>query len=140
MFARLLIILLALAAIIPTARAQVLYGSLVGTVTDSSGAPVADARVTLLNSVTGQERQTATSEAGYYNFSTLTPGSYNLTVERAGFSQAVRQALAVVINGVLRVDVALVVGAVNEQVVVSAASPALQTDRADVRTDFAPVQ
>jgi hypothetical protein len=140
MIARALFVTLALAAMAQDADAQVLYGSLIGSVTDPSGAPVPGVRVMLASSGTGQERRATTDEVGYYNFPTLPGGSYRLTTDRSGCAPFVRQDLVVRINDVLRVDVLLTVGAVTEQVLINAAAPVLQTDRADVHTDFSPAK
>ena len=125
---------------LPNAAAQVLYGSLVGTVSDPSGASVQGAAVTVNDAATGQERRTTSDESGFYSFPTLLGGSYILTVSHAGFSQFVQQNIIVTINAPVRVDVALTVGALTDRVVVTAAPPVLQTDRADVHSDFSTAQ
>jgi hypothetical protein len=61
------------------------FGDLSGEVRDASGAIVAGAKVSLLNSATGATRDTVTSEAGTYAFPSLQPGSYTMKVEKAGF-------------------------------------------------------
>ena len=139
-FAALMLLLLAAYLPVQPLDAQVLYGSLVGTVIDPSSASVQGATVTVSSVATGQERQTTTDESGFYSFPTLPGGSYTLTVSRAGFSQFVRHGIPVTINAPVRVEVALTVGALTDQVVVSAAPPVLQTDRADVHSDFSPAQ
>src|SRR5690349_12521080 len=106
-----LVILLTLNAS-PNAIAQILYGGLVGNVRDASGAAVAGANVTITNSQTNQSRQTATNETGAYSVPTLDPGVYNIHVTKEGFSAFNQTNVAVSINSVTRVDVALTVGAV----------------------------
>src|SRR5262249_29990854 len=65
--------------------AQVLYGSLVGTVMDQSGSAVPGAMVKVTQAETNQSRETITSETGAYTFSNVAPGSYEVTVTLPGF-------------------------------------------------------
>src|SRR5215475_15959632 len=88
-------------------RAQALYGSIVGTVTDTSGAVVPDATVKATQTGTGQVRETQTNETGAYTFPNLPTGTYNITVGRAGFANFIRQGGTVTIDNVVRVDVGL---------------------------------
>ena len=67
------------------ASAQSLYGSLVGSVTDDSGAAVAHANVTATQAETNFSRSTLTSDGGLYNLPNLLPGTYQLTVTFQGF-------------------------------------------------------
>src|SRR5260370_29086803 len=67
------------------ASAQVLYGSIVGTVTDPTGAVVSKANVTVTNTSTGLSRQTSADDAGYYSIPNLPQGTYDLAVSAAGF-------------------------------------------------------
>ena len=71
-------------------RAQVLYGSVVGNVVDSSDAAVAGASVTITNRETRQTRETTTNESGAYSFPTLSSGSYDLKIVKEGFSSTTR--------------------------------------------------
>ena len=63
-----------------TASAQVLYGSIVGTLTDETGAVVPKATVTVKNTATGLSRQATANDAGYYSFQNLPEGVYDLSV------------------------------------------------------------
>ena len=63
-----------------SAHAQVLYGSLTGTVTDASGAVVASAEITALETSTGVQATTTSDSAGIYHFATLAPGTYKVTI------------------------------------------------------------
>ncbi len=74
------IAVLAICGSAPHAAAQVLYGSIVGSVSDASSAAIAGAEVTLTNKETGQSRKTATKHASEYGFPALSAGSYNITV------------------------------------------------------------
>jgi hypothetical protein len=116
-------------------EAQVLYGSMVGHVQDSSEAAVPGASVTILNTDTNQSRQTTTNEAGDYSFPTIPSGTYELKIGKPGFGGFARTGIAVTINSISRVDASLQVGAVSETVTVGAESPALQTDRSEVRSE-----
>ncbi len=120
----------------PSAEAQVLYGSLVGNVTDPSRAAVPNAAVKIVNQGTAQEWQVTTNEAGLYSASTLPAGTYNVTVTAKGFQPITQEGVAVAANNVVRVDVGLNVGVVTEILKVSAGAAVLQTDSADVRQEI----
>jgi hypothetical protein len=118
------------------AEAQVLYGSIVGNIKDSSDAVVASANVSITNTETGQTRQAFTNEAGGYSFPTVQAGTYELRVTKEGFSTFTRSSVPVTINNITRVDVALRLGAVSESITVAAEGAVLQTDRAEVRAEI----
>src|SRR5260370_1277522 len=67
------------------ASAQVLYGSIVGTVTDPTGSVISKAGVTVTNTLTGLSRQASADEAGYYSIPNLPPGTYDVAVSASGF-------------------------------------------------------
>jgi len=119
------------------ANAQVLYGTVAGTIKDPSGAIVPGAAVTITNKATGQRREVTASEAGIYSIPNVLPGVYDLTVTVAGFRQTTRTDVEVTINTVTRVDVQLEVGQVTEQITVRAAGAVLQTDKTDVHVELA---
>lgn len=112
--------------------AQTLYGSLVGNVTDSSGAGVPRTRIEALNLATGVIKTTTTDERGGYTMSDLLQGTYKITVSAAAFSPRILDQAAITVNNVLRLDVSLSVSQVSEAIVVGANAAVLQTDRADV--------
>ena len=116
-------------------RAQALYGSIVGTVTDATGSVVPGAAVKTTDTGTGQVRETEAGAAGGYSFPTLPPGAYNVAVSHQGFENYVRQDVVVSIGNVVRVDARLKVGAATESVQVSAQTAELQTDKAEVRNE-----
>jgi hypothetical protein len=118
------------------AATQVLYGSIVGNVTDPSEAAVPDATVTIIETNTGHSRTTTTNTAGAYSFPTVRSGTYEIRVTKSGFQAYTESNLQVTINNVTRVDVALKVGAVTETIVVSASAAMLQTDRSEVRAEM----
>jgi hypothetical protein len=116
--------------------AQVLYGSLVGNVTDESHAAIPGATITITHTGTGASRDTVSDTSGGYRFSAVQSGAYTLTVKVDGFRTFTRQDVAVTLNSVARIDVALTVGQLSETVTVSAERPLLQTDRAEVRSEL----
>ena len=119
-----------------TGQAQVLYGSLVGSVTDASGAAVPDANVKITQTETNETREVQTNVAGGYTLSTLPAGPYTVTISKQGFRTFAAQNVVVRLNTVVRVDAALQVGQLTESVEVTAEAANLQTDRADVHADF----
>jgi len=118
------------------AHAQVLYGSIVGNVKDSSDAAVPDAAVAIRESATGFSRQSRTNEVGQFQFPTVPGGTYEITVSKAGFTTFSTKDVKVSPNAVSRVDASLEIGAVSESIRVEAAPPALQTDRSEVRAEI----
>ncbi len=111
---------------------QAVNATLLGAVTDTSGAVVAGAKVTATEMKTGVSRSTTTNDSGNYAFANLPPGLYEVATEKQGFKRAVRSGVDVVVNTDTRVNLALDAGAITESVVVTAETPILQTDRADV--------
>ena len=71
--------------------AQVLYGTLTGTVTDASGAPIPSAKISAVNTGTGITRETATDERGNYVFTDLQAGTYKVTIAAPSFRTVVEQ-------------------------------------------------
>ena len=115
-------------------HAQAVSGTILGSVTDPSGAVVANAQVTIV--LTGQStvHTTITNESGNYTEPDLPPGAYTVTVTAQGFKRELRENIAVLTNSTTRVDVNMVTGNTTDQVTVTAAPPLLQTDRADIST------
>ena len=128
-----LLLLLALPA---AGGAQVLYGSLVGNVSDETGAAVPGATVTIRNKETGTSRDTTTDATGAYRFDTVVPGTYLLTVQLTGFRTLTRPDVPVTLNTTARADAKLQVGQLTESVTVSAETAVLQTDRAEMRSEL----
>jgi hypothetical protein len=118
--------------------AQVLYGSIVGTLTDETGAVVPNAAVTVTNTSTGLVRDTKADSAGYYSIPNLPEGTYDLSVSAAKFRPYTQKGINVPINAVTRVNAIIQVGAVTEQVTVAAETAALQTTKADVSVNLEP--
>ncbi len=114
--------------------AQTTFGSIVGTINDSSGAPVADAQVTLTNLGTAEKRPSTTSAAGLYQYVNLSPGQYSLAVERTGFKKETRTNLTVATASTIRVDFALQVGALDQTVEVTSQTPLLSPETSSLGT------
>jgi Carboxypeptidase regulatory-like domain/TonB dependent receptor len=120
----------------PTASAQVLYGSIVGTVTDQAGAVVPNAIVKVTNTSTGLARQATADSTGNYSIPNLLEGDYDLSVSASGFKPLTQRGVGVRINNVSHVDVKLEVGGFTDFVTVDASSALLQTTKADVNTNL----
>jgi hypothetical protein len=74
---------------------QTFFGSIVGTVTDASGAAVPEASIALINTGTAERRNAQTDTAGVYRFVNLVPGAYRLEIQKAGFRRLTRDPIQV---------------------------------------------
>lgn len=120
-----------------TASAQVLYGSIVGSVTDQTGAVVANAVVKATNRSTGLERQVTADSGGNYSIPNLLEGAYDLSVSSSGFKPLTQTEVAVRINNVTHIDIKLELGKVTESITIGASNAGLlQTTKADVNTNL----
>jgi Carboxypeptidase regulatory-like domain len=118
------------------AYAQQVFGSILGTATDPSGAPVANAKVSITDQDKGSKFDTTTNESGNFVRGNLIPGTYKVEVEATGFKKAVTPGVSVGADRESRIDAKLEVGSVSDSVEVSAAAPLLQSDRAEVSTTY----
>ena len=116
----------------PSAYAQKDAGSIVGTVTDASGAVVVAARVTVTSVDQGTQLVVATNGEGYYVASPLKIGQYQVTVEKAGFKKAVAGPITVNVQSRVSTDFALQVGQADEVVNVKSTAPLLETETSDL--------
>ena len=125
---------LALCALIcvTAVQAQTTVGELRGTVADATGAPVADASVTLQNVATNDLRRIASDPEGNYIFAQLPVGTYLLSVEKTGFQKFTVRDVVIQVDARRREDVALKVGDVTQEVTVSAAALAVNSVSATV--------
>src|SRR5215471_11611978 len=123
-----------------TAFSQAVSATVLGTVTDASGAVVADAKVTITETNTGVTHTGTANGSGNYTFPNLPPGQYQVTVEAPGFKKEVRNVTDVVSNSTTRIDVQLQPGSVSETVEVTASAAVLKTDRADISATIDKVQ
>ncbi|MGA7106721.1 MAG: TonB-dependent receptor [Terracidiphilus sp.] len=110
-----------------------------GTVTDSSGAVVADARVTITNEGTASAERTTTSSVGTYSFRGLTPGKYTVAVDARGFKKTVQQGINIEVSTTATTDFTLSAGAASETVQVTADSIALNTTQPELGSTIEPV-
>ena len=122
------------------AFAQVLYGTITGVITDTSGAVVSNAAVKVLDTGTGTVREVTTNAEGVYNAFTLNPGTYQVTATAQGFASKKQDGIVVLANVVNRINLQLGVGSVSQSVEVTTAPPVLQTDEAMVDYNISPQQ
>ena len=104
-----------------------------GAITDSTGSVVIGATVTLTNNETGRSQQVTTSDNGFYRFSALAPGRYNLTVEQSNFKKQTIENINVAAEITQGVDVVLEAGGVSETVTVNDEATTLETENASVQ-------
>ncbi|HSC55892.1 MAG TPA: TonB-dependent receptor, partial [Nitrospira sp.] len=117
-----------------TAASAQFKASIQGTVLDPNGGAVSNAKVTVTNQSTGIARETVTSAEGFYRVSELAPGKYTVTVEAAGFNQSTSQDVQVAAEQPRGFDVTLQLGAVSQQVTVTASAEPLHTEDANTGT------
>src|SRR5580693_3640496 len=111
----------------PFAGAQSTGGRIRGTVSDPSGGAVAAATVTLINVATSSTRVVQSGANGEYIFIEVPVGTYEIDVTQAGFKKFIRKDLALDLNEVLSVDIALTLGGSTETVEVTGAPPVVDT-------------
>src|SRR5579872_7487259 len=121
---------------VPSAMAQAVYGSILGTVTDPSGAAVNGAKVTVTSQTKNVSTDTTTNESGNYSVTHLIPDVYRVHIEGTGFKTIELKDIQVSADTGSRVDGQFQVGSASEQVEVTAEAPQLKTDRADVSIEF----
>jgi hypothetical protein len=120
--------------------AQVLYGSILGDIKDSSGAYIPGATVVVTNKSTGLTREAVTDQSGRFNIGDLPAGVYSFKITQQGFKSFEQTALTVSINNVTRIDVTLEIGSMADTVTVKAEPPMLQTDTAEVHQSLLAVE
>jgi hypothetical protein len=125
--------LLSVAFVFPM-RAQLLQGTITGNVSDPSGAAVAGAKLVATEQATRFVRETVTNSVGAYTLPDLPPGTYTVVATVSGFENYSLTGVSVTVQTVVRVDIALTVGGVNQNVTVAAEAAALQADQADVHS------
>ena len=113
--------------------AQTFRGTILGTVTDATGAVIAGAKVSVRNLGTGQERSTTTSGDGSYSLPELSIGTYTVTISQTGFQTSVTTGVVVDVATERRVDAALKAGQVSQTVEVSGEQlPQVETTSAEL--------
>jgi hypothetical protein len=120
-----------------TCRGQAVYGSIIGTVTDNTGAVVPGASITVTDANKGTSVTVESNASGDFAVDHMIPDPYNVTVTVAGFKKYEAQGLQVYADQSLRVDPKMEIGGATDTVTVQADElPLLKTDRADVSTTF----
>ncbi len=137
---RLAVLLIALSFTSPASFAQVLYGTLTGSVVDASNAVVPNAKIEAVNTSTGVGRQTTSDERGAFQINDLQAGSYKVTISAPSFGTVVQEGVTILTNTIRRIDARLQVAQVSESVTISASALSLQTDRADVNNQITKTQ
>jgi hypothetical protein len=120
----------------PMASAQAIYGSILGTITDPSGAAVPNAKVTVIDQRKGTSETTTTNDSGNYSVTHLIPDTYTVQVEGPGFKRLEFKDVIVNADASSDVNGQFQVGSTSEQVEVTTEAPQLKTDRADVAVEF----
>ena len=115
-------------------RAQEVTATITGTVTDPTGAAVAGARVTAKSVERGLTYTAVTNDSGIYRIAPLPVGSYELKIEKPGFSSVAYPAFVLTLNQVARLDVGMTLGQVSQIVEVTGAAPILKTESTQVDT------
>ena len=103
-----------------------------GTVTDSSGALVPDASVTITSLDVGSKKETATDASGAYQFAILQPGRYALVAKKQGFKQVAHEGVELEVNQIARIDFVMEPGALSETVQVMDSAPLLESNTSSV--------
>lgn len=116
------------------ARGQEVTAAVNGTITDPSGAAVANAKVTVKDLDRGTASSTTTNDGGFYTFPRLPIGNYEVRVENPGFQASVQSPVQLQLNQIARIDFQLKVGNVSETVEVTSAAPVLQTQSTQLGT------
>lgn len=111
-------------------------GDIAGAITDPSGAAVPKAAVTLVNVNTNATQRTVTNEQGQYRFAFLTPGTYNISVKATGFRPEQRTRIVVTAGQPTAADIHLQLASESQTVDVSENSEVVQTENADVSTNY----
>ena len=111
---------------------QAIYGGIAGNVTDSSGAAVPRAKVTITDTGKGVSYTTATNESGNYSQTHLIVGVYEVRVEATGFEAYVQRNVNVEVDAVTAINARLSVGSVGEIVNVTAEAPLLKSEKSDI--------
>src|SRR5690348_2392002 len=138
LFGMIILGFIAICALVPIpVRAQAVYGSIFGTITDQTGAVVVGARVSASSVQKRTRFATTTNASGNFRITHLIPDDYDLRVEAPGFQVAESTRLPVYADEAARIDMQLRLGAASEKLTVSAGDiPLMKTDRSDVATNF----
>jgi hypothetical protein len=129
------LVLIAACLLLPISlAAQAVTGTILGVVTDDTGAVVPGATVTLTNTGTGATRTAVTDSAGEYTAPSLPTGKYTVVAELTGFKKVTLSDVDLGVDQHVRINVKLEVGAVSEMMTVTGASPLVQTSSSELGT------
>ena len=117
-----------------TVAAQSTTATILGTVTDSSGAVLPGVAVTIVNEGTNSQRTVTTDGTGGYEAPLLPPGAYRVEGELTGFKKIIRSGITLQVDQRARVDLMLDLGAVTETIEVRADAPLVQSESAGIGT------
>src|SRR5579884_2269991 len=127
---RLSCLAIAFSGLVSISNGQTTNGSINGTITDPSGSAVGGVQVQVTNKQTGLQRSAMSGDNGAYTIPQLPPGTYDMTVQKAGFATESRPGVQLLVNQSATLDFTLTVAAVSETVEVTGAPPALNTTTA----------
>jgi Carboxypeptidase regulatory-like domain len=123
----LVLVFLALASFVSRpARAQVAGATLSGTVSDQTGAVIANSQVTIKNVATGVTRTVPADAAGFYTTPNLLPGTYEITVSASGFSTEVRSGITLTVGAQQVLNITMKVGQTSQRVEVKGEAPTVE--------------
>src|SRR5438105_2445920 len=117
------------------AQAQVLTGTISGTITDQTSAVIPGAKITAVDASTGHALTATTGTGGEYVIASVPFGFYNVTVEAAGFTKASVQQVQVLVGQIAQVNAKLQVGAATTEVAVTAEQQAVQTESVEIKNN-----
>jgi hypothetical protein len=127
------ILLVLVFALAPLSRAQsTTQGAIAGTVTDTSGAAISGAAVTLRNVGTNAEISLTTDSGGYFKAPLVEPGTYTVTIKAGGYGDYTADTAAVTVGSLTSLQPILKAGSVNQSVVVSAEAPVLKMESSEI--------
>ena len=116
---------------VPT-LAQVAGGTLMGTVSDTVGAGIPQAKLVIKNVATGVERSVTTNADGFYTTVNLLPGSYQIAISATGFNSETRHGVTMTVGSQITIDITLRVGTISNKVEVTAQVPDVQLTSSDI--------
>jgi Carboxypeptidase regulatory-like domain/TonB dependent receptor len=128
------LLLVGILGVVEPAWSQEVSAAITGTVTDPNGAVIKGAEVTAIDTQRGTTFTAGTNDSGVFNIERLPVGTYQVKVSAPNFQTAVHSPFTLVLNQTARVDTQMKVGSVTESVVVTGATPLLQTQSAEVST------
>ncbi len=122
------LVLFSLTLGVEVAIGQTASGSVVGSVTDASGASVPTAEIRLTNIDTTEARRMVTNATGLYQFVNIPPAKYRLEIEKMGFKRIAREPIVVEVQSTVKIDIVLEVGAATDTVQVTSETPQIQAE------------